>query len=428
MKARRRFVDWRPEEVAATLWAAGTFFCVMTSYAMLRPVRDAIGALAPETLTRKFLYTFLGTLLLHPLFAAAATRVVRAALVATVYRACALIYLLLWAGLSWGSEAVQRMFADAYFVWVTVFVLYAVSTFWSLMADSFEPARAARLFGFLAAGGTLGMMTGARVTIELSARIGALWLLPIAAVGLECAVRCARRVAARTPPRVAPAIHEPPSGIWEGIRLVATSRYLLWICGYLLLYTATSTHLYYAQAAIVKAADLGRDQASAYYAQCNFYENLLTAALQLTIASRFVHWLGVTLCLLSVPLVTLLACGAVALEPTLLLAGCIAVVRRGTHFAVAKPAQELLFTIVGRDAKYKAKSCIDCVVYRGGDSLAGALHDLVLHKAGFAAAVLIAAPLSVLWGASAGVLGRLWRRCLPLTSAAPPRGPRAAVR
>jgi ATP/ADP translocase len=44
--------------------------------------------------------------------------------------------------------------------------------------------------------------------------------------------------------------------------------------------------------------------------------------------------------------------------------------RRALDFAFAKPAREVLFTVVDPADKYKAKSFIDTFVYRSGDAFA----------------------------------------------------------
>lgn len=65
---------------------------------------------------------------------------------------------------------------------------------------------------------------------------------------------------------------------------------------------------------------------------------------------------------------------------------------------MARPAREMLFTVVGREEKYKSKNFIDTVVYRGGDAVSGwffaGLQSVGLGLSGIS---FLAVPLALLW-------------------------------
>jgi AAA family ATP:ADP antiporter len=52
-------------------------------------------------------------------------------------------------------------------------------------------------------------------------------------------------------------------------------------------------------------------------------------------------------------------------------------------YAVAKPAKEVLYTVVAREDMYKAKLCIDTLVLRGGDMLAAAVFHVLVGSLQF---------------------------------------------
>jgi AAA family ATP:ADP antiporter len=80
------------------------------------------------------------------------------------------------------------------------------------------------------------------------------------------------------------------------------------------------------------------------------------------------------------------------------------VLRRAGNFALARPTREVLFTVVPREDKYKAKSFIDTVIYRAGDQV-GAWSYAGLGFLGLAmTGISIAAvPISIAW-----LLNALW--------------------
>jgi AAA family ATP:ADP antiporter len=75
------------------------------------------------------------------------------------------------------------------------------------------------------------------------------------------------------------------------------------------------------------------------------------------------------------------------------------VVRRVGEYAFAKPAREILFTVVNREEKYKAKNFIDTAVSRGGDAMTGWIVNGV-KVLGVTAGqmVWVLVPLALLWG------------------------------
>ena len=99
--------------------------------------------------------------------------------------------------------------------------------------------------------------------------------------------------------------------------------------------------------------------------------------------------------------------GTLALLPTIAVLVAYQVIRRAGNFAFARPTREVLFTVVPREDKYKAKSFIDTVVYRLGDQV-GAWSYAGLGLLGLALAGIawVAVPLSLVWLMNALWLGR----------------------
>ena len=81
------------------------------------------------------------------------------------------------------------------------------------------------------------------------------------------------------------------------------------------------------------------------------------------------------------------------------------------NFAIANPARQVFFTVVGREEKYKAKNLIDVVVYRGSDALYGWVFDS-LQALGLEARRhrAVALPVAAGWLVLSAALGRTQER------------------
>lgn len=397
----RRVVRIAPEEVQATLLGFGWFACLLSGYYLLRPLRDALGlAGGVEELRWLFTATFLTMLLLVPVFGALVSRLAPRRFVPLVYRFFALTLLTFSALLALNVES--AWLGRSFFVWVSVFNLFIVSIFWSVLADCFSNEQGRRLFGFIAAGGTLGTVVGPLLAAAAVSMFGIMALALLAALLLELALRCFRGIypapaAARE--AALPDRSRPLGGqVWAGLALIVRSPYLLGICAYLLAHTAASTFLYFEQGRIVSEALADTAARTRYFALVDLCVSSLTLLLQLLITGVLMRKFGLVLCLALLPLATLAAFAALAWAPTLAVLAGVQILRRALDYAIARPAREVLFTVISREEKYKAKNAIETLVYRGGDAVSGwlsaALSALGMGLAGIA---LLAVPLSAAW-------------------------------
>ena len=383
-----------PHELPAVAWAFAYFFLLLCSYYILRPVRDSLAVeLGPQALRWLFTATFAAMLALVPLFGWLCTRFSRARLLPVVYGFFSVNLLIF----------VFALDARVFFVWLSVFNLFVVSVFWSYMSDLFDTAQAARLYGAIAAGGSAGAIAGPLAASVLVSVVSLRGLLVLSALLLAATVLCIVRLGrwARAHPRRGEPPAEAPigGGILDGVRAALASPFLLAICGYLLCYTALSTALYFQQVEIL-ARDLPDAQArTRLLAHVDLAVNGLTLALQLFAFARLAALLGPTGMLVVMPLVSLAGFLVLGAEPLLAVLIAFGVTRRVGEFAISKPAREALFTVVPREARYKAKNFIDTVVYRGGDAGSGWLF------AGLAGAAFVAAGIAAGWAALGAYLG-----------------------
>src|SRR5687767_6696396 len=188
-----KLVAVRPNEVRALAWSFAYFFCLLAGYYVLRPLRDEMGiAGGVRNLQWLFTATFIVMLAAVPAFGAVVARLPRRRFIPLVYHFFVLNIGIFWILLTLDAGTVHV--ARVFFVWISVFNLFAVSVFWSFMADLYTSEQGKRLFGFIAAGGSAGALAGPAVTVWLSVPLGPVNLLIVAALLLEAAVLCARRL------------------------------------------------------------------------------------------------------------------------------------------------------------------------------------------------------------------------------------------
>ncbi len=410
-----RTAEVRGSEVRALLLAFAYFFCLLTAYYLLRPVRDEMGiAGGVRQLQWLFTGTFAVMLLAVPLFGMLVAKFPRRRFLPAVYWFF-IANLLIFYGL-FGEPGIRVYVGRAFFIWVSVFNLFVISVFWSFMADLFSNEQGKRLFGFIAAGGSLGAITGPTIAAEIAVPFGPDNLLLISCGFLMLAVACIHALL-KTAPQDTPEQQTPiGGGILAGASEVFKSSYLLGICLYLFLYTASSTFLYFLQADIVSAASSDPSERVRIFARIDQAVGLATILIQCFITGRFMRRFGVGLAAALLPVVTIAGFAALAVAPGVLMVTGFQTLRRAVNFGISRPAREVLFTVISREQKYKSKNFIDTVIYRGGDAISGWAIRLMGLEGGLIA--LVAAPAALLWIAVALALGKNQDRMASQPSAA----------
>lgn len=431
----QRAIAVRRGELPALVWSCAYFFLILGAYYVLRPIRDETGLVGGvENLAFLFTGTLVGTLLLHPLYTALVSRLPRRRFIALTYRFF-ITNLLGFYALFNAADALHSVWLGRlFFVWLSVFNLFAVSVFWSFMADLYQPAQSRRLFGAVAVGGTLGATLGATITTALVGLLGPVNLLLVAALLLELAARSAgaldrhedaladaaraeaaeQRGDGRAGSRSEPCAHTGAvigGGLLDGIRHVLASPYLLGIAALMLMFTIAATFLYFQRIDIVARAFAddphGRIR---LFAAMDLATSVLTLATQLLLTGRLLRWLGVGFGLAFLPMLCLIGFGLLAVAPLLAVVVAFEVLRRAGNFALARPAREVLYTVLSRSDKYKAKNFNDTFVYRLGDQLGSWSYTVMAwFGLGLSGLALTMLPVSLVWLLLAMWLGRRHR-------------------
>ena len=372
----KRVMPATPEERAAALWSFAYFFALLAGYYVLRPLRDQMGiAGGVKNLAWLFTATFVTLLLGQPLYGALVARLPRARFIPIVYHFFVANLILFWVLLTLEIETV--IVARVFFVWVSVFNLFAVAVFWSFMADLFTSEQGKRLFGFIGAGGTAGALLGPIITIWLSVPLGPVNLMIAAAVFLELAVFCVYRLerAALVQTGSKPTTENIGGRAFAAIPELVRSPYMLGVGAWVALLSYAATIIYFEQAHIVSEAVKTAGLQTRVFASIDLAVSVLTLMTQLLVTGQLLKRIGTGLAAAALPAVYIVGFAALAVMPTLIVVVTVQVVQRWMNFAIANPARQLFFTVVTREEKYKAKNLIDVVVYRGSDALSGWIFD-----------------------------------------------------
>jgi len=414
--ALQRFLNVQQQEVQAIFWSFSYFFALLCSYYILRPMRDEMGiAGGVENLQWLFSATFVAMLAAVPLFGWVSSRFPRRRFLPWLYYFF-IVNLLVFFVL-FRSDITHAWVARSFFVWVSIFNLFVVSVFWSFMADLFSNEQAKRLFGFIAAGGTVGALVGPVLTAALAIPLGPTNLLLLSACFLLWAVFCVNRLLSScATPQDSSVVNTAASsnveramggGVFAGIQLVARSPYLLGICVLMLLFTTLATFLYFQQAQIIRDHFADPAARTAVFAAMDLAVNTLTIVIQIFVTGRLVKWLGLAVTLALIPLLLGAGFAVLGCAPVLSVLVVVQVIRRAGNYAIMRPAREMLYVVLGREEKYKAKNFIDTVVYRAGDAMSAWVYaGLRAMGFGLGSIAWLAVPLAGVWAWLAYTLGR----------------------
>ncbi|PYE19609.1 AAA family ATP:ADP antiporter [Paraburkholderia silvatlantica] len=406
----RTWVPIMTGEGRPLIWCWLYVFCVLCSYYVIRPIRDAMGIDGGvRNLQWLFSATLVCMLLANLPFAALARRLPRTRFIAIAYRFFIVNLLVFAILLSLGSHEQSIWIGRVFFVWVSVFNLFVVSVFWELVVDTFDDEQGRRLFALMAAGATLGAIVGAAVTATLNHLFGPVGLLVLSAILLEVSVRCVRRIAPvhRRSSHFRSEFTAIGGTVLAGISRTIRSPYLASICVYILLFSMASTTLYFEQANVIHRTFASGSSRVTFFATLDFVGNLLTLLMQILVTGHIIRRFGVTLTLVLIPALSVVGFAFVALWSTFSTVVVFSLLRRAGNFAIARPTREILFTKLDREDKYKAKSFIDTVIYRAGDQIGAwtyaGFESIGMSGGGMA---IVAMLLSLLWLMNSLWLGR----------------------
>ncbi len=409
-----------PHELTATLLSFVFVLVLMAAYYIMRPVRDAMASDWTDVeVSLLWTTTFVFSVLAVSLYGAAVSYVKFRWLVPGVYAFFAASFFVFYTGSTYVADPV--LIDKSFYVWLSVFSLFHLSVFWSFMSDLFNKEQAPRLFGFIATGSSIGAIVGPLLTVLLVEKLGTeklmlvsatLLLIPIPIIlvleRFKTGTLDNQDVSADLSAQQA--IGRNP---FAGFSLFFSSPYLIGIGCFILLYVSISGFVYFELKNLLEV--FTREERTEIWAIIDFAVNSLAILTAMFLTSRIATRFGMATTLALVPFLIALGMLVIAVSPVIVVVASLQVARRAGNYAITRPGREMLFTVVDRETRFKAKPVIDIVLYRGGDMVTAWAFTLLTTAAGLGlgAVAAVGALIAAVWSMVGVYLGRSYKRIVP---------------
>ena len=409
-----RVAKVEPREATAVIASFFLFFFVLGSYFAVRPVRETIGTILGRAYVADlWLYTAIFSIAIVPIYGWLVGQVRRSVLLPCIYGFVAIV--MVGIGISLQTDEANRFFGSFFYVFISVLNLMLVSVFWSFLLEMFSSEQTKRLFGFIAAGGTLGALVGPLITRLAAGTVGTSGILYLGAAGFVGAIVCQRillKIWAPVPGASATATPATDKAVggnpFAGITIVLKSPYLLGIASFVVLLSAANTILYFEQLRIVEETFKETSRRTEVFANIDFIVQSLTIFTQFFLTGRIASTFGVRALLTFLPLAMVIGFLVLSAFNVFAVLAVVFVLRRWGEYAFIRPGREMLFSRLDTETKYKAKNFIDVPVYRAADYVGAQAKTAIDAVASSPAiALVIGAALAGLWAVNGWFLGRI---------------------
>jgi AAA family ATP:ADP antiporter len=390
-------------------------FCVLGGYFAVRPVRETIGTILGREATQNlWVFTAIFAILIVPIYGWLVAHIRRAVLLPTIYGFMAAAFV--GTALVFSGDPENATLARVFYVGISVMNLLLVSVFWSFMLEILSSEQSKRLFGLIAAGGTAGALVGPLLTSLFVTRIGNEGVLYLGAGMFAIAVFLQRLLLAQWR-LIAP--DDPATGQksdrdralggnpFAGLMLVVRNPYLIGIMLFVVGVSAINTFLYFEQLQMVEERFEELAKRTQVFASLDAIVQGMVVVSQLFLTGYIATRLGLTVLLVTIPIVMVFGLTVFALSGTFIVLAVAMVIRRWGEYAFIRPGREMLFSKVDKESKYKAKNLIDVAVYRIADAGFAQLKK-ILEAFGMSgtAEALTTAGIAALWALNGWWLGR----------------------
>ncbi len=398
-------------ELRAVSCSFALVFVLMAAYYILRPVRDAMASdWSDAQVSTLWTLTFVFSIVATALYGALVSKVRLRYLVPLVYGIFAATFVGFY--LVTGSMTDPDMVNRGFYVWVSVFSLFQVSVFWSFMSDLYTKGQSKRLFGVITTGASVGAIAGPSIPALFAQHLGTSTLMLLASLILMFTIPLIlylQRLKATDLGNTHSAELSGAMGVGgnplSGYKVFLQTPFLIGIGAFIFLYTGIGSFIYFELKNLL--AEFTREERTQYWAYIDFLTNTLTIVTGMFITSRLAERMGLAFTLALIPVLIVLGLLSVALVPMVWMVIGLQIFRRAGNYGITRPAREMLFTVVDREARFKAKQVVDVVVYRGGDVFWGWAFTALtaIFGLGVAGVAVVGAFISALWAGLGSYLG-----------------------
>jgi len=375
-------------------------------------VRDALPSdWGDVSLAQQWTYTFMVSTLVVFIYNVFASKISLRHLVPGVVVFFALSFLTIFTAYKAGVEV--TFLGKVFYVWSSVFSLFHISVFWSFISQHYTKSASKRVFGFINTGASAGAIFGPLLIILLSHSMSVENILLVTSAGLLLTLPLIAALNRHFDKKehAEQATLALSSNPFSGFQEFITHKRLIGIAVFIFLFTGVSAFLYFTQKNLL--VDFSRMERKELLGSVELATNILTILLGLFATNRLSRKFGMATTLSIIPFIVGVLLLLLSANPAILLVLVLQVARRSGNYAITRPAREILYTAVDREARFKTKPFIDVAVYRGGDVfwiwVVAFLGDGWLDL-GLTSILCVGAGVAILWGFVGVFLGRKHER------------------
>ncbi|MCX7194275.1 MAG: hypothetical protein NTY60_11775 [Proteobacteria bacterium] len=379
-----------PRDRLFSLYMFASFFLIVTTYWILKPLKkalfvgyyklhalnflgQAIDAAQVELLAKELnIVVAFFAMIAYTLLSRRYKREHYTLLVASFFVVClALFYFLL--------NVSSALSVWAFYLFGDLFVTSMLLMFFSFLNDSFDSKTSKLTYGLIGTGGVLGGFFGSSVIAHQSSLADPSYsvLLSLALViGIVLIEHLAAHIIERRPVLDFHCTSDTPlpeggmaAHAMEGMRLTMRSPYLRWLAGIVMFYEITSIVLDYQFTSSVLHS-VAPENYKTYFASVYAFSNFVALLVQVFLTSWVIRRWGIAVALCVLPVSVLLGSLGYLIFPILMFGSLLNTFDYGFAYSIQQTAKELLYVPISRQEKYEAKAFIDIFWLRLGKGAA----------------------------------------------------------
>ena len=371
------------------------FFLVLSSWYVLRPVRNEMAVANVDDLPYLLAAGAVAMLLINPIYSWVVSKTNLRKIVIYCYSFLIvnlLIFLSTWKFLGIGDSVwVGRIF----YVWCNVYSFFVVSIFWVVIINIFRNSKTRSLYVVIMAGGSLGAIFGSEISKRFSNSFdeyGLEFFTLSAAILLFFAMLLAMNI---TRSKMNEKILDKNSvggGSLDSIKNSIQSEEIRNIAAYVWMWTCLMTIQWITAINIIEEWSSDSQQRISFFATIEQIVSPLTLLIQLFLTNIIIRKVGIKNIMIIYGFLFLIAYLLYGFFPSIVAVAIVTVFLRVFEYGFNKPTREIIYSTLKQNDRYKSSVLIDTFVSRFGDLTGSALIKL----AGFTTITFNSLPLMAL--------------------------------
>ena len=353
-----------------SLAASFLFFLVLSSWYILRPVRNEMAVANVEELPYLLAAGALIMFLVNPLYSWIASKSDLRKIILFCYSFLILnliFFLLSWRVFDLGDSI---WLGRVFYVWCNIYSFFVVSIFWVVIINLYRDSRTRGFYGIIMAGGSFGALFGSEISKRFSNSFndfGLEFFSMSSAILLFLGMLLAIFITSKSKHSNQLELNNVGGGSFDGIKNSLKRSEIRNIAIYVWLWTGLMTIQWITAINIVENWSQESAQRLRFFATVEQVTSPLTLIVQLFLTNIIIKKFGIKNIMLMYGLLFFLAYLAYGLMPSIISVGIVTVILRIFEYGINKPTRETIFSALQKNDRYKSTVFIDTFISRFGD-------------------------------------------------------------